>query len=195
MTAYSINLNPIITLTDEQFYQLCQVNPELKFERTATGEVIIMSPTGGDTGNYNAEIATDVTLWNRQTRQGITFDSSTGFKLPNGADRSPDVAWIRRDRWDALTPAQKKRFPPICPDFVIELRSVTDELQPLQTKMQEYLDNGLQLGWLINPQDRQVEVYRPGQPVTVLSAPAVLKGNPVLPGFELHLGWLWTQAS
>ncbi|MBL1178866.1 Uma2 family endonuclease [Pantanalinema sp. GBBB05] len=195
MTAYSINLNPIITLTDEQFYQLCQVNPELKFERTANGELMIMSPTGGETGNYNVEIATDVALWNRQTQQGITFDSSTGFKLPNGADRSPDVAWIRRDRWNTLTPAQKKRFPPICPDFVIELRSATDELQPLQTKMQEYLDNGLQLGWLINPQDQQVEIYRPGQPVEVLPTPSVLSGNPVLPGFKLHLDWLWTEAS
>ncbi|HEY9615754.1 MAG TPA: Uma2 family endonuclease [Microcoleaceae cyanobacterium] len=195
MTAYSINLNPIITLTDEQFYQLCQVNPELKFERTANGELMIMSPAGGETGNYNAEIVTDVALWNRQTQQGITFDSSTGFKLPNGADRSPDVAWIRRDRWNALTPAQKQRFPPICPDFVIELRSVTDELQPLQTKMQEYLDNGLQLGWLINPQDQQVEIYRPGHSIEVLPTPSVLKGDPVLPGFELHLDWLWTEAS
>ncbi|BAY45171.1 hypothetical protein SAMD00079811_27730 [Scytonema sp. HK-05] len=132
MNTITLNLKPVIELTDEQFYQLCQKNPDVKFERSAKGELIIMSPTGGETGNCNAEILVDFVIWNRQTKLGKVFDSSTGFKLPNGADRSPDVAWIKQERWDTLTPEQKEKFPPIAPDFVLELMSPSDDLQKVQ---------------------------------------------------------------
>ncbi|MGQ9871927.1 Uma2 family endonuclease [Leptodesmis sp.] len=191
MTAFTIDLTPVIRLTDDQFYQLCQANPEIKFERSAQGELIIMAPTGGETGNCNIEIAADFVIWNRQTQLGKVFDSSTGFRLPNGAARSPDVAWVRQERWDALTPAERKAFPPLCPDFVLELRSPGDSLSKLQAKMREYIENGAQLGWLLNRQDQQVEIYRPGQAVEVLETPAFLSGESVLPGFILHLHWFW----
>lgn len=182
----TLNLDTV-ELTDEQFYQLCQDNRELQFERTNKGDLIIMSPVGGESGNREAELIIDLGIWNRQTRLGYTFSSSTIFKLPNGADRSPDAAWIRRDRWEALTPDQRRKFPPIAPDFVIELRSATDDLTTMQTKMQEYLDAGVQLGWLINPQQQQVEIYRQQQQVEVRNLPTELSGEQVLPGFSLSL--------
>ncbi|NEN97025.1 MAG: Uma2 family endonuclease [Moorea sp. SIO3I7] len=193
MTAFTVNLNSIIELTDDKFYQLCRNNPEIKFERNAKGEVIIMSPTGGETGNYNSEINADFVIWNRRTKLGKVFDSSTCFKLPNGADRSPDVAWIKQQRWDALKPEQRQKFPPICPDFVLELMSPSDRLTVTQAKMEEYLKNGVRLGWLINPQARQVEIYRPGQVVEVLESPKTLSGEEVLPGFVLDLHYLWSS--
>lgn len=189
MTAYRIDINSVIQMTDNQFYRLCRANPELRFERNPRGDLIIMSPTGGETGNYNFEVVVDLGIWNRQAQRGKAFDSSTGFKLPNGANRSPDVAWIQNDRWEALTPEQQQKFPPICPDFVIEIRSPSDDLSSLQEKMREYIENGTQLGWLINRQDRQVEVYRSGQPVEILEAPTSLSGESVLPGFVLPLTW------
>ncbi|MFB2772143.1 Uma2 family endonuclease [Pelatocladus sp. BLCC-F211] len=182
----TLNLDTV-HLTDEQFYQLCQNNRELKFERTPKGKLIIMPPVGGESGNREAELIIDLGIWNRQTQLGYTFSSSTIFKLPNGADRSPDVAWIRRERWEALTPEQKRKFPPIAPDFVIELRSATDDLETLRQKMQEYLNAGVQLGWLINPQQQQVEIYRPGQDVEVRNLPTELSGENILPGFSLNL--------
>jgi Uma2 family endonuclease len=191
MNTYTLNLDSAIELTDDQFYKLCRNNPDLKFERNAQGELIIMSPTGGETGRRNSSLITDVNLWNRQTRLGQVFDSSTCFKLPNGADRSPDVSWIRQDRWDALTPEQKEKFPPICPDFVIELMSPSDTLKTVQAKMQEYIDNGLQLGWLLNRKDRQVEIYRLGQTVESLRSPISLSGETILPGFVLDLEFIW----
>ncbi len=191
MTTLTLTLDPIIHLTDEQFYQLCQSNQDLRFERTAVGKLIIMPPTGGESGRRNADLTIDLGNWNRQTNLGIVFDSSTGFKLPNGADRSPDVAWVKRERWDALTPEQQEKFPPLCPDFVIELRSASDDLKPLQEKMQEYLDNGLRLGWLINPQEQQVEIYRPNQAVEILRSPTSLSGESVLPEFVLNLSQIW----
>ncbi|MBG1265788.1 Uma2 family endonuclease [Nostoc sp. WHI] len=191
MTAIAINLNPIIQLTDNQFYQLCRENPEVKFERNAAGELLIMPPTGGETGNRNIEIAADFVFWNRQTQLGICFDSSTCFKLPNGANRSPDVAWISKDRWDALTTEEQEKFPPIAPDFVLELMSPSDTLRETQEKMQEYIDNGVKLGWLINPKMRQVEIYRLGQPVEILTFPQQLSGEDVLPGFILNLQIIW----
>ncbi|MFZ9739993.1 MAG: Uma2 family endonuclease, partial [Prochlorotrichaceae cyanobacterium] len=163
MTTFTLDLNPIGSLTEETFYQLCQRNPDLKLERSAQGELIIMPPTGGESGRRNADITIDLGLWNRQTDLGYTFDSSTCFKLPNGAERSPDAAWVAKDRWEALSKADRSKFPPLAPDFVIELRSISDRLDVLQAKMREYQENGVQLGWLINPQDRQVEVYRAGQ--------------------------------
>ncbi len=182
-----LELKPIIQLTSEAFYQLCQVNPELPLELSRNGELIIMSPVGGESGNQEANLIADVSLWNRQSKLGLVFSSSTVFDLPNGGNRSPDVAWIAKDKWDTLTPRQKQKFPPLCPDFVIELRSPSDRLQPLQEKMLEYLDSGLRLGWLINPQDNTVEIYRPQQPRETLSLPVSLSGEDVLPGFTLLL--------
>ncbi|KAM3096850.1 Uma2 family endonuclease [Phormidesmis sp. 146-12] len=187
MTALVINLRPTIELTDDEFYKFCLQNPDLRIETTATGALIVMPPTGGESGKRNADLTTDVGLWNRQADLGVVFDSSTIFKLPNGANRSPDVAWITNDRWSALSIEQQKKFPPIAPDFVIELRSETDTLSELQEKMQEYVDNGVRLGWLIDPQTKQVIIYRLGQPVETLQTPATLLGETVLPGFVLDL--------
>jgi Uma2 family endonuclease len=174
-------------VTDEQFVQLVKANPDLRLERTAEGELLAMPPTGGEGGSYNAEVSADFVLWNRRRRLGKVFDSSTGFRLPNGAIRAPDTAWVAQPRWDALTPAQRRGFAPLCPDFVLELVSASDAIADLRAKMQEYLDNGCRLGWLIDPQTRQVEIYRPAQSVEVLQAPATLSGEEVLPGFVLDL--------
>jgi Uma2 family endonuclease len=191
MNSYTINLESAIDLTDQQFYHLCRNNPDLKFERNAQGELIIMPPTGGETGRRNSDLNLELGLWNRQTNLGIVFDSSTCFKLPNGANRSPDAAWISNGRWNALTAEQKEKFPPLCPDFVLELMSPSDTLSVLQAKMQEYIDNGAQLGWLLNRQDRQVEIYRCGQSVETLPMPLSLPGEDVLPGFVLSLEKIW----
>ncbi|WP_059001695.1 Uma2 family endonuclease [Leptolyngbya sp. NIES-2104] len=176
-----------VHLTDEQFYQLCLSNPEWNIERNAKGALIVMPPVGGESGKREANYIIDLGIWNRQTQLGEVFSSSTIFKLPGGGDRSPDAAWIGRSRWEALTPDQRKKFPPIAPDFVIELRSATDNLSVLQEKMQEYLDSGVRLGWLFNPQDQQVEIYRQGQDKEVRTLPALLSGESVLPGFELFV--------
>ena len=191
MNALTVNLNPVIELTDEQFFQLCQANENLRFERTATGELIIMPPTGGETGNRNAGLTAQVWIWNEQNKLGKVFDSSTGFKLPNGANRSPDASWIKLERWNALTEKQQTRFLPLCPDFVVELLSPTDSLKDTQQKMQEYRDNGARLGWLINRKSRQVEIYRIGQDVEVLESPITLSGEDILPGFVLNLEAIW----
>jgi Uma2 family endonuclease len=191
MSAIVLNLKPFVDLSDDQFYQLCQNHRDLKFERTAQGELIIMTPVGGEGGSKEAELIGDLVFWNRRTQLGKVFSSSTGFKLQNGADRSPDAAWIEMGRWNRLTPEQQKKFPPICPDFVIELRSESDALEPLQQKMQEYIDNGLRLGWLINPQDRQVEIYRANQSKQVLQNPTQIDGEDVLPGFTFNVSILW----
>jgi Uma2 family endonuclease len=187
MSAVKLNLNPIVQLTREQFYALCRANPDVSLERTAEGELIVVSPVGGVGGSQEADLMIDLGNWNRQTGLGKVFSSSTIFSLPSGADRSPDVAWVSLERWNALTPAQQQGFPPICPDFVIELRSSSDRLKPLQEKMQEYLTNGLRLGWLIDPQGRQVEIYRCQQPKEIVSLPAILSGETVLPHFTLSL--------
>jgi Uma2 family endonuclease len=176
-----------VHLTDEQFYQLCLSNPDLKIERTATGDLVFMSPVGGDSGNRELELGIDLGNWNRRTNLGKVFSSSTIFKLPKGGSRSPDVAWVELSRWQSLTPEQRRQFPPIAPDFVIELRSYTDDLSTLQEKMQEYMDSGVQLGWLFNPQDQQVEIYRQGQIKEVQSLPTQLTGETVLPEFVLQV--------
>jgi Uma2 family endonuclease len=187
MNTVVLNLDPVVHLTDEQFYDLCMANRDLKLERNQKGELIVVSPVGGESGNQEADLIVDVGNWNRQTRLGKVFSSSTIFCLPNGAERSPDVAWVQLERWEALTPEQRVKFPPLVPDFVIELRSQTDRLRPLQEKMLEYLENGLRLGWLIDPQGQQVEIYRLGQPVEVVRIPAKLSGEAVLPEFVLTL--------
>ena len=191
MTAITVNLNPIIQLTDNQFYQLCRENPEIKFERNTKGEILIMSPTGGETGKRNFEIGIDFGIWNRQTKLGVCFDSSTCFKLPNGANRSPDVAWIKKDRWDKLTTEEQEKFPPIAPDFVLELMSPSDTLQETRAKMQEYINNGVKLGWLINRKMGQVEIYCLGKPVEILDFPQELSGEDILPGFILNMEIIW----
>lgn len=180
-----------LQITPEQFTQIAIANRDLRLEHTVTGELIIMPPTGGNTGKRNAELIADFIVWNRQTRLGNVFDSSTAFRLPNGAVRSPDIAWVRCDRWDALTPAEQDMFPPLCPDFILELRSKTDPLGDLQTKMQEYLANGLQLGWLLNIQGQTVEIYRPDQTVERRDRPTTLDGEAVLPQFTLDLRSIW----
>lgn len=187
MTAVTLKLGSVLQLTDDQFYELCQANRDLRLERTAKGELIIMPPTGGETGNRNIKIAFQLEAWSSQNDLGIAFDSSTGFKLPNGAELSPDASWVRRDRWDALSAEQKGKFPPLCPDFVVELRSETDSLKVLRVKMQDYIDNGARLGWLIDPKKRKVEIYRVGREVEILENPETLSGEDVLPGFVLNL--------
>lgn len=187
MTALTLQLPTSTQLSDDQFYELCRANRDLRIERAQAGELILMPPTGGETGRRNASITVQLGIWNQQVSLGEVFDSSCGFKLPNGADRSPDASWVTSQRWHRLTPEQKEKFPPICPDFVIELRSSSDRLSSLQAKMQEYIDNGARLGWLLNRKDQQVEVYTPHKPVEVLHNPSVLSGEPVLPGFELKL--------
>jgi Uma2 family endonuclease len=191
MTEYILSIPPIARFSDEQFYQLCQANQELQFELTANGELIIMPPTGGETGKRNSDLITDLVIWNRQTKLGVVFNSSTGFQLSNGAKRSPDVAWIPISKWNSLTTEEKQKFLPFCPDFVIELRSSSDRLETLQNKMQEYIANGTLLGWLINPQDRQVEIYRLGKDVEVLNSPLTISGENILSGFVLNLTSIW----
>jgi len=194
MTTVTLNLDTV-ELTDEQFYRLCQMNRDWQFERTAKGEIIIMSPVGGVSGNREADLIGLVWMWNQQAQLGRVFSSSTIFRLPNNGDRSPDAAWVSLERWSALTAEEQEKFPPICPDFVIELReaklsrreSRPDPLRPLQEKMQEYLNSGLCLGWLINPQDEQVEIYRPSREVEIVQFPVSLSGEDVLPGFVLNL--------
>ena len=177
-----------LELTDEQFFQLCTDNRDLRFERTASGGLIIRPPTGSETGNFNIDLSYQLQSWSRQNKHlGIAFDSSTGFKLPDGTDISPDAAWIRRDRWDALTAEEKKKFAPICPDFVVELRSTTDSLEKLRAKMKVYVKNGARLGWLVDRKNRKVEISRQGSDVEILDSPATLSGEDVLPGFVLDL--------
>lgn len=191
MTALTIHLKSIVDLTDEQFFQLCQANQDLQFERTATGELIIMPPTGSETGNRNGRVTQQLFNWSDQDGSGVAFDSSTGFKLPNGADRSPDAAWITLDRWNTLTAAQQERFAPICPDFVVELMSPNDSLETIQAKLQEYIENGARLGFLINRKARQVEVYRPNQAAEILDNPETASGEAVLPKFKLQMAAIW----
>lgn len=176
-----------IDLTDEQFWQLCQKNQDFKFERTASGELLIMSPTGGETGNRNIEIAYQLQGWSRKNNLGKAFDSSTGFKLPNGANRSPDASWITIEKWESLTKEQRRKFLPLCPDFVLELPSPRDSLKKIREKMQEYIENGARLGWLINVEAKQVEIYRPGRDIEILENPKTLSGEDVLPEFIFDL--------
>ncbi len=191
-TPYALMLNiRQLGLTDEQFSRLCQDNPDLRFELTAGGELLIMAPTGSKMGWRHSKLNQRLANWAEQDGTGVSFDSSTGFTLPNGAKRSPDAAWLGRERWDALSEAQQEGFAPLCPDFVVELRSPTDRLADLHDKMREYIENGARLGWLIDPIDKRVYVYRPGQPVESLDNPTTLSGDPVLPGFVLRVQELW----
>jgi len=180
------NLTTTILNADE-FDRFCEQNPDLQVERTAEGELIIMSPLGGVSGNREADLIGFLWLWNREAKLGKVFSSDTIFRLPNGGDRAPDAAWISNDRWNSLSPEQQEKFPPLCPDFAIELRSRTDSLPSLQNKMREYLNSGLRLGWLIDPQGQKVEIYRRDLDVEIVKLPATLSGENVLPGFVLDL--------
>jgi Uma2 family endonuclease len=192
MTALTLNLESITHLTHEQFRKLCRDNRDIRLELTAKGELIIMPPTGWESGNRNANLTTDLNIWNRKAKSGMVFDSSTGFILPNGATRSPDAAWVALERINALNP-NPDGFLPLAPDFVIELRSASDSLKTLQDKMIEYRDNGVRLGWFLNAKERAVEIYRPGKEVEVLNSPTSLFGEEVLPGFVLDLKNIWNN--
>lgn len=187
----TVNLPAIASMTHEQFYEFCQANRDLRIERTADGEVIIMPPAFSDTGNRNFNLAVQLGIWTERGGTGLGFDSNTGFTLPNGATRSPDASWIRLERWNALSDQQKASFAPICPDFVIELRSASDSLTTLQAKMQEYIDNGAWLGWLIDRKQQKVYLYRPNQLPEILENPEVVSGDPELPGFVLQMQKIW----
>jgi len=191
MTALTLDLSSVIRLTHEQFEQLALANRDLRLELTATGELVLMPPTGGTTGRRNSDLTYQIESWNRRSKLGVVFDSSTIFRLPNGAERSPDVAWVRLERWHALTLAEQDSFPPLCPDFVIELRSKSDRLRPLQAKLAEYQTNGCRLGWLINGQDRQVEIYRSDREPETLDAPLTLSGEATLPDLTVATSGLW----
>jgi Uma2 family endonuclease len=186
-----VHLHPVLDLTNDQLFEFCQINRDLRIERNAHGELIVMPPTGGETSEQNAEITMQLRTWAKRDGTGATFDSSGGFLLPNTAVRSPDAAWVRKSRLAPLSKEQRQKFIPLCPDFVIEVRSPSDSLSALQEKMQEYLANGTQLGWLIDPDHRRVYVYHPGPRVEVVDDPDTLSGVPVLPGFVLDLREVW----
>lgn len=186
-----LRLRPVIELTGDQLLMLSSINHDLRLELTAEGELVVMPPTGTETGDQDSEINMQLRLWSKQDGAGATFGSSTGFTLPNGAIRSPDASWVLRSRLDALTAEQRRKFAPLCPDFAIELRSPSDGLRVAQEKMQEYLENGARLGWLIDPSSKRVYVYQPEAPVQELEAPEKISGDPVLPGFVLNLREVW----
>lgn len=187
-----VNFSPLATkVSDEEFAELCQLNPELQFERTSEGELVIMSPTGGRTGARNFKLISQFGVWTGKDLSGIAFDSSTVFTLPNTAKRSPDLSWVRNERWNALSAHEQDSFPPLCPDFVVELRSRTDSLRTLKEKMEEYISNGAELGWLIDPLERTVHVYRVGATPEVLEDPREVSGEPLLKGFVLDLQLIW----
>lgn len=189
-----IDLSALLTLpkmSDDQFYEFCRTNPDLRIERNASGAVIVMPPAFSDTGNRNVKISAQVVYWADENETGEVFDSSAGFTLPNGATRSPDTAWILADRWNALTPQQQASFAPIVPDFVIELRSSSDTLSGLQEKMEEYIEQGVRLGLLIDRKNRKVHIYRPNCDPEILGNPEVVSCNPELPGFALKMTKIW----
>ena len=186
-----LKLSPAIEMDDDQFAHFCSLNDDLRIERTSTGELEIMSPTKGYTGNKSGEAFRQLANWTRRDRTGMAFDSSTGFTLPSGAMRSPDASWVPLSRLSVLTPEEENRFFPICPDFVVELRSDSDRLSVLQAKMQEYIANGAQLGFLIDTLDRSVHIYRPNQEVQILQNPETISADPILPGFTLDLTEIW----
>ena len=191
MLKTTITIPQTFKVTHEQFQQIAAVNRDLRLERTATGELIIMAPTGSDTGYRNQDMSGQLWLWNRQTKLGVVFDSSSGFKLPNDADRSPDASWVKLERWHTLTPKEQEGFAPLCPDFVIELRSKSDNMEPLREKMREYIANGSCLGWLIDRKNQKVEIYRQNGDVEILDNSTTLSGEEVLPGFILDLTDVW----
>ncbi|MBD1212498.1 MAG: Uma2 family endonuclease [Dolichospermum circinale Clear-D4] len=191
MNFITLYLPPSIQITDDQFFEICQINELIKIERNVDGSLILKPLLGGINSNINAGLTAQLANWNDDKSQGVVFGSDVGFILPNGAIRSPSAAWMKLERWDALTEEEKEKFPPICPDFLIELMSPSDSFKTTQEKMQEYIDNGVRLGILINRKSRQVEIYRPGKEVEVLDSPATVSGEDVLKGFVLNLEMIW----
>ena len=192
MNSYTLNLKPLANpITVEHFEQLCQLNPELRLETNDRGGLIVMPPTGFETGSNNADLIIQMGIWNRRYKLGIVCDSSTGFILPNGAIRSPDVSWIAKERIAKFSKQEKTKFLPIAPDFALELMSPSDFLKTTQAKMQEYIDNGVKLGWSIDPQQQQVEIYRPGESKEVLNKPIALSDNDILPELIIELNFIW----
>lgn len=189
--ALTVHLGGIVDLDDAQLFELCQRNRDLRIERNATGELIFMPPAGGRTSNRNIRIAAQLAHWSERDGTGQAFDSSGGFVLPDGAMRSPDAAWVEKVRLDRLTSEERDRFLPLCPTFVIELRSPSDSLPPLQAKMREYVENGTRLAWLVDPKEQRVHVYRPSAEIETLDKPASVAGDPELPGFVLEMTGIW----
>ena len=188
-----LRMEDVVDMDDEHFYALCHNNPDMRLERNADGDVVIMPPTGGDTSRRNAEIIVQLGVWARRDGSGILFDSSGGFRLPNGTVRSPDAAWVEKGRLEGLSAEERRHFLPLCPDFVVELRSESDSLYAVQEKMREYAACGARLGWLIDPSEQRVEVYRCGQPVEALIGMSAVSGEPVLPKFALELDHIWAE--
>ena len=185
-----LQMSPVLEMSADSFFDFCQLNSHLRLERTATGKLVVMSPAGSETGNRNAKLMQQLSNWTDRDASGIEFDSSAGFVLPNGSTRSPDASWIRLNRWNSLSAEQKTKFAPICPDFVVELRSPSDNLKVLQNKMQEYIDNGASLGWLIDRTTRQVYIYT-SEETKCLSDLQTVSGEPTLSGFVLDLAKIW----
>jgi Uma2 family endonuclease len=187
-----LRMPPKMQMTEDDFFDFCQINRDLQIERNQLGEVLIMPPTGSETGNREGNILGPLWVWSEEDGTGITFSSSAGFTLSTGAERSPDAAWIKLERWNTLSLEQQQKFAHICPDFVVELRSASDNLKPLQEKMAEYMrEPGVKLGWLIDRKHRRVYIYRPGLPEECLENPATVSGDPILPGFVLNLNKVW----
>ena len=186
-----IRTRPYVEVTDEAFFEFCQANRDWRIERAANGDILIMAPTGGGSSYRNADLTSQLRAWAKRDGRGVVFDSSAGFQLPNRATLSPDASWVRRERLSSLRREEKEKFLPLCPDFVAEILSPSDRLPALQKKMQEYIDNGAQLGWLLDPQGRRVHVYRPGAVVEQLEGAESVPGDPALPGFVLDLREIW----
>ncbi len=186
-----LHTRPALEMDEEQFFEFCRLNRGWRIERSAEGDLEVMVPTGGETSDRNSEINMQLRQWAKRDGAGVAFESNGGFVLPNGAIRSPDASWVWRGRLANLTAEQKQRFLPLCPDFVIELRSPSDPLPPIEAKMREYAENGARLGWLMDPVERKVHVYKPGEPIEILERPNRLSEDPVLPGFTLDLQPIW----
>ncbi|MGH3149024.1 MAG: Uma2 family endonuclease [Rubrobacter sp.] len=186
-----LHTRPALEMDEEQFFEFCQLNREWRIERSAEGDLEVRVPTGGETSNRNSILNYQLTSWTLRDGTGVGFESNGGFVLPDGAMRSPDASWVRRERLADLTAEQKQRFLPLCPDFVVKLRSPSDPLSTIQAKMHEYIENGARLGWLIDPEERKAHVYKPGEPVRVLENPDSLSADSVMPGFILDLKPVW----
>lgn len=178
-------------ISDDEFEKFCRHNPDFEIEMTKEGELVIMPPTGGLTGNRNFSLIGYFFNWIEKDQSGVGFDSSTVFKLPNGAKRSPDLSWVKNERWEKLTDQEQEKFPPLCPDFVVELRSPSDSLKNLQNKMTEYIENGAALGWLIDPLEKKVHIYRPNAEIEITDDPKQVSGEPLLAGFVLNVKKIW----
>lgn len=191
LSKFVLQFRPFVQMNDEQFFDFCQANRDVRIERNKDGEIIIMPPTGANTGERNSEINFQLKLWAKKNKRGKTYDSSTGFVLPNGATISPDASWILKERLEKFTAKQREKFLPLCPDFVIELRSASDSLKDSQEKMREYIENGARLGWLIDPKNKKVHVYRASGEIEILDNPDKVSGEDVLQKFELDLTEIW----